>query len=679
MGGDHARRRPAARPGPVARPSGDQPAGPASRVVRVVADVPALHRPFDYLVPAALAGAAEVGTEVRVVLHGRRVRAWVVAVDVVPPEGVALRPVAAVRGTGPPPAVVDLTEWAAWRWAGPRVAFLRTASSPTVVRGLPPAPVPTPVAPDRSGMPVVGDGTARRGAPGATGDAPPGRGDALAASAVAGGTAVVRVAPAADRRPVLRAALSRLGAPGVPGGAGVLVLVPEAADVPAAASELRAAGAPVAVLPQQWAAARAGGCAVVGTRAAAWAPLPALAAAVVLDAHDGAYVEQRAPTWSAWAVMAERARRDGAPCLLVTPCPTLELLAAGRLVAAPRRAERAGWPPVEVVDLRSTDPRHGLLTHRVAALGRWATATPGRRVVMVVNRTGGARLVVCAACGDVARCEHCGHALELVEEPAPALLRCRRCTGVRPVVCARCGSTATRALRPGVARLRRDLQALLGVPVAEVTAAGRRRPSGRPGAPGGGAAPPAPGAPGSTGPQPGSAQAPVVVGTDAALRGPGRVDAVVLLDVDGELLAPRLRASEDALALLARAARRLRGSSMGSRDRSAGRLVVQTRLPDHPVLRGAVAGDPSIVTEEEAPVRSALRLPPATAVALLGGPGAGELAAVVRGRGLQVEVDGPVDGTWTVRAADHEALSAALGGLPRPEARTRVDVDPADL
>ena len=56
--------------------------------------------------------------------------------DVVAPEvDVArLRDVLAVVSAGPPPDVVDLCRWAAWRWAGPLATFLRAASPANVVR-----------------------------------------------------------------------------------------------------------------------------------------------------------------------------------------------------------------------------------------------------------------------------------------------------------------------------------------------------------------------------------------------------------------------------------------------------------------------------------------------------------------------------------------------------------------
>ena len=82
----------------------------------------AVERLFDYTVPEPLAGVVGVGTIVRVNLGGRRVRAWVIEDDVVSeaaPE--KLRPLLAAVSAGPPPEIVALTGWAAWRFAGPRL------------------------------------------------------------------------------------------------------------------------------------------------------------------------------------------------------------------------------------------------------------------------------------------------------------------------------------------------------------------------------------------------------------------------------------------------------------------------------------------------------------------------------------------------------------------------------
>src|SRR5207244_4313890 len=117
-------------------PGADGPGDNGPRVVRVLPDVAAIDRPFDYLVPGRLEDAVAVGTRVRAVLHGRRVGGWVVADRVSPPGGVRLRPLSSVSGRGPAPEVVELARWAAWRWAGPMASFLNTASPPRSVRQL---------------------------------------------------------------------------------------------------------------------------------------------------------------------------------------------------------------------------------------------------------------------------------------------------------------------------------------------------------------------------------------------------------------------------------------------------------------------------------------------------------------------------------------------------------------
>ena len=174
-----------------------------------------------------------------------------------------------------------------------------------------------------------------------------------------GGVAVVRLAPALDATLVVLELIHRLGAEGV------LALAPSHVRARALAARLRQAGVTVALLPDMWAEASAGHGAVVGTRAAAWAPIDRLRAAVVLDAHDEAYREERSPTWSAVDVVVERGRRDGAPVALVTPCPPVVLTEDRPLVTTTRPVERRGWPLVEVVDRTGDDPRTGLFSERL--------------------------------------------------------------------------------------------------------------------------------------------------------------------------------------------------------------------------------------------------------------------------------------------------------------------------
>lgn len=573
------------------------------RVVRVRPDEPAIDKTFDYLVPDELGDQVRVGTVVRVALHGRRVGGWVVADDVEPPSGVRLQPLAKVTGWGPPPDVVDLADWAAWRWAGRPAHLLGTATADRAVPGLPPPFDPPAVRPT------------------------PVQHAALVAEALGGdGVRVVRLAPTADPFDLVAAAVARGDA---------LVLAPSVAGARRLGLRLRRAGLPVAILPEDWARARSG-AAVVGARAAAWAPMRDLAAVVVLDEHDEVYQEERAPTWHARDVVVERARRAGVPCVLHSPCPSLEAQQLGPVLTPGRAAERQGWPKVDVVDLRREDPVRGgsLVSERLARV-----VQEGTRVVCVLNRKGRARLLACKSCRELTRCEACDAA---VVQDDDGTLRCPRCGTVRPPVCLHCGAGAFRIVRGGVGKLRDDLALLAPGGVVEHTGDG-----------GGGDAD----------------DAQVHVGTEAVLHRVRSTDVVAFVDLDQELLAPRYRASEQALALLARAAR-LVGPRGGD-----GRLLVQTNVPGHEVVQAAVLGDPARVAAAEEARRAELRFPPFSAMAHVSGASAPAFIAAF-GAPLGVEVLGPVDGRWLLRAPDHRTLCDALADTPRPVGRLRVEVDP---
>jgi primosomal protein N' len=106
----------------------------------------------------------------------------------------------------------------------------------------------------------------------------------------------------------------------------------------------------------------------------------------------------------------------------------------------------------------------------------------------------------------------------------------------------------------------------------------------------------------------------------------------------------------------------------------SGVVVVQTRLPDHEVLRAAVSGHPGPFVAAELSLRRELSLPPFRSLAELSGPGASEFATSV---GTERSELG--DGRWLLSAVDHATLCDALAAAPRPRERVRVLVDPPAL
>jgi primosomal protein N' (replication factor Y) len=566
---------------------------------------------------------------VRVPLHGRRVRGWVLASSPAPP-GVELHQVYEIVSAGPPPEVVELCRHLARRYAG-RLRPLLVAASPERVVPRLPAPSPAPgIGPARDQIPSkVPDYLAE-----------------AFGRAVAAESAVVRLPPAAERLPLVEAALDHPAA-----GAGpVLVLVEAREDVDRLASWLRRLGRSVACLPEEWAlAATAATDVVIGTRNAAFAPAtPSIT--LVLDAHASAYRSPRAPTFDAREVAAARARLCGRPTVLVTPCPSLELIEVPRraLVSFPPAFERRGWGAIPVLDTRAEDPSEGGYPARLVSWIRDAARRGGGPVVCLLNRVGRARLLACASCRSLQRCPRCGAAQAQLARPAHGEvgdLTCPRCGDVQAAVCPSCGSARLRIARPGVSRAREQLAAVTGLEVGEMS--------------GPAAEPPA---------------TPVIVGTQAALHRLRRAALVVWLDFDQELLAPRLRAAEDALALLARSVRLVSRSP-------GGLVVVRTSLPDHEVVRAASLGDPGLVAEAERQRRRLLSLPPYAGLAALSGDGAAALVARLPASVTAV----PHGAGFLLRAASEEELAEVLSDLAAADPAgwagldVRVELNPVDL
>ena len=590
------------------------------RIARVLPDVPAVDRAFDYAVPAEMATAVDVGTMVRVPLHGRRVRGWVLETDVeseAPPD--RMLAIRAVLSAGPPAAVVALTEFAAWRWAGPRAAFLRAASAPNLV-----AETRTPepdlgVFPTRSAPMDLPDDRAR----------------------------LVVWPPACSRADLVASMVDPEGS--------TLLIAPDSVEAAALAEHLEAEGRHVVLMRADqsgadrtaaWEASRHGACVVVGGRVAVLAPVPDLRAVIVLDEADEALAEERAPAWHARDLAYERTRREGARFDIVTPAPTVEAVEmVGATVLAPAEVRRAGWSRIEIVDRRDDAPGLGLLS---AALGPalHRALDDGGRAVCVLNRRGRAHLLVCRGCGEPARCSRCDATVAEIDGG----LSCTRCETTHELRCRHCGSARFRGLKPGVVRLRDELAGL--VPHHQVIAVD------------GSSAPLTP--------------FDVIVGTEAALHRAGDesgrpVRLVAFLDLDQELLAPRYRAAEQGLWLLVRAAR-----LVGPRD-GGGVVLVQTRVPEHEVLRTVCEADPEPALAAETARRRDLRFPPFGGLAEIRGSAEAVAAACVALQG-RVTVLGPSGAAALLRAPSTRALCDALAAVDlrpaRALGRLRVDIDP---
>ena len=400
--------------------------------VRVIPDLPAVSKEFDYSVPPdwaenGLASRIRVGSMVRIQLGNRSIGAWVSEINPESVAGITLQPLKKLSSEGPSVQVVSLARWAAKRWHGPVSRLLKTSSPRRMIKAIPPERITKVI------------------------DMPKNQ---KVESAFISGTTVVRLPPNGDRWPYILGAVSKGNA---------LILLPSVAETNIVTSRLKRLGVYVGAYNTDWSVGLSGGT-IVGSRSAAFASVKDLAAILMIDEHDESFQEESAPTWNARDVLVERAQREEIPAVFISPIPTPEICHHARMVNVGREDEKQAWSKVRVVD-----PREDELSVR----GLWPRVTVdalknAERPVVVLNRTGRSRLLACGECTELVICTHCGGAMA---QPTKNSLECARCGESRPVLCSFCLSTKMKNLRLGVARAVEELEALLNEPVTEVTKA----------------------------------------------------------------------------------------------------------------------------------------------------------------------------------------------------------------
>jgi primosomal protein N' (replication factor Y) len=392
-------------------------------------------------------------------------------------------------------------------------------------------------------------------------------------------------------------------------GRGAVVVVPDARDLDqldAAMTDTLGAGVHVALhaalgpaerYRRFLRASRGEVGVVIGTRAAAFAPVPALGLVAIWDDGDDLHAEPRAPYPHALRVLLIRAQLAGAGALVAATARSAEaqlLLETGwaQEVAAPRAVVRAHAPAVAPTGDDTDRSRDQAAVAARLPTVAWRAARDalagGAPVLVQVPRRGYLPSVSCGDCHTPARCPRCAGPLELGAEHAVAA--CRWCG--RPAAdfaCPRCGGRRLRAAVVGARRTAEELgRAFPGVPV---------RTSGRdavlttvPGEP-----------------------ALVVATPGAEPAAAGGYGAVLLLDTWALLGRGDLRAGEEALR------RWLAAATLARPAGSGGRVVVVADGALRPV-QALLRWDPATFAARELAERRELGFPPAARMASLTGP-----------------------------------------------------------
>lgn len=414
-------------------------------------------------------------------------------------------------------------------------------------------------------------------------------------------------------------------------GEGAVVLVPEIALTPQTVARFRRAfGDLVAVLHSglssgerydAWRQLKSGEKRVaIGARSAVFAPVARLGAVVVDEEHDGSYKQTSpSPRYSARDLAVVRAAQNGGVCVLGSATPALESWANAasrkyRLLSLPDRVGGGVLPQVRLVDLRRKAGAEGSAAEasapgRSVGAGRPETSlgsasdrasadAPPRpssepppqvlspvllkamrlrlerkeQTILLLNRRGYANFALCQECGDVKECVRCSVSMTL--HRGRGRLACHHCGHDEPPPrrCSRCGAPAISYRGLGTEQVERIVvECLPGARVARMDVdttggkwshheiLGRLR----------------------------DGTVDILLGTQMIAKGLDfpRVTLVGVIDADVGLHMPDFRSCERTFHLLAQVAGR------AGRGALPGEVVIQTRVPDHYVVRAALAHD----------------------------------------------------------------------------------------
>lgn len=577
------------------------------RVAQVLIDSGLVHldRAFEYLVPDELDEAAQPGVRIKARFAGRDLAGYVVERTDVAEHTGRLAPVRTVVSPEQvlTPHVLEVARRLARHQAGTVMDVLRLAIPPRHAR----AEKALAIEPPHLDQ-TPGDAADEGGIPPSSPTVPAVWAGYRAGSAwwsrVAGGESPRAAWIAGPSRPPETdwpMALAEAARGALLSDRGSVIVVPDQRDlarVDAALTEVLGPGQHVRLTADQGPQARYTAWlkvlrghvrVVVGTRAAAYAPVQDLGLVAWWDDGDDLHQEPRAPYTHVRDVLTARA--DVADCALLVGGLTMStdvaaLVDAGQVHLVGGSTPRREAPRVLVAGEGVDEERDGpgarahipSSAHRAAA----AALTSGP-VLIQVPRRGYLPAMSCATCRAPARCPHCQGPLALpAPDRAPECGWCGR--SPHGFLCPHCDGDRLRAGIIGARRTAEEIGRSFPGTRVITSGAGDVRVSV-------------------------DAEPAIVVSTPGAEPvAEGGYAAVLLLDAWASLDRPDLRASEEAV-------RRWFAASGLARPWSDGGVVVLCGAPSHvtiPAVEALVRWDPQWFAARELAERAELSLPPTT-------------------------------------------------------------------
>ena len=335
---------------------------------------------------------------------------------------------------------------------------------------------------------------------------------------------------------------------------------------------------------------------VVGTRSAVFAPLKELRLVIIDEEQDGSYKQDETPCYHAGEVAWRRLVESPGVLITGSATPSIEsfhLARRGNYYHIPERVQARPMPEVRVVNMAEEFQRAGRNVVLSNPLCEELTACMerGEQAIVLLNRRGFARTVLCRGCGHICICPDCSVSMTYHRETSR--LVCHYCgrEAASPSVCEECGGVYIHYAGAGTEQLESLLQELL--PTARVARLDRDTTRRR-------------GALRSTLLAFSKREVDVLVGTQMLAKGHDfpAVTLVGVVSADAGLNFPDFRSAERTFQLLTQVAGR------AGRGTSPGRVILQSWYPDHYALQFSCAQDYAGFYEREIEFRKLMGYPP---------------------------------------------------------------------
>ncbi|WP_035901345.1 primosomal protein N' [Legionella cherrii] len=333
---------------------------------------------------------------------------------------------------------------------------------------------------------------------------------------------------------------------------------------------------------------------VIGTRAALFTPMPNLGLIVIDEEHDASLKQMEGVRYSARDAALMRAHLANIPIILGSATPSLESMhnVKQKKYALLRLNHKAlSITPLhyQLIDLRSQTLQHGLAATTLHAIKEHLRKQ--NQVLVFINRRGFSPVLLCHQCGWMADCRACDSHLTLHKQLGQMI--CHHCglTQKTPSHCHSCHSMELIPVGAGTQRIHEFLSAYF--PDTEVVRIDRdavRKKN----------------ALNEQLHKIHQGEAQLIVGTQMLAKGHHfpRLSLVVILDADAGFYNQDFRALEHLGQLL------MQVSGRAGRADQDGQVLIQTHLPNHPLLNLLIQHGYDAFADALLTTRQQAQLPP---------------------------------------------------------------------